>query len=232
MEISKVLYNYFIPQPILEQGGSQNGKPPAQGNNGVVSIKSGNNTPIRGLPSILDSFLRGVGRYWETKIENYFTRIGFRFLTENLRYSSSRILLNYFQKQKNSLDLLWIGLRKSLEITLGTAIVDPNREAERLRRMTSGFSNMVARLGSRAGLVGLNLLPENQFSYKTLPDEFLGRTICRALYIDSDNPLLGIGCRTVEQFAINEWVRTLPVYKHIISNISKSNAEKQIQTTA
>ena len=220
------IYNYFIPQPIKSAGKKFNRTGKRTVNNNGVSIRSGNNTPIYGLPSIWDSLLRGIGRYYETKIDDYFLRIGFRFLTENIRYVTSRGLLNLFQKQKIGLDLLTIGFKKSLEISLGTAIVDPNREPERLKRMGSGFFNMVARLGSRVGLVGLNILDKKQFSYKILADEFLSRTLCRALYIDSENPFWGIGCRTVEQFAINEWVRNLPIYKFVLSNMSFEQASK------
>ncbi|GEM_PF-5320270 len=230
MQISQTLYRYLIPAPVLKQeciiaGQETHLEKLLDKEN--LSIRNGNNTPIYGLPSVLDSLIRGAGRYYETKIENYFTRIGFRFITENIRYASSRGLLNYFQKQEIGLDILSMGLKKSLEITLGTAIIDPNRESERLKRMGRGLFNMVARLGSRIGLVGLKILKSDQFSYKTLADEFLSRTLCRILYLDSDNWFVGIACRTVEQFGINEWVRHLPAYNYILSKLSNPPTKKK-----
>lgn len=227
--LALVFYNYLIPRPLLVDELKSSAKElidtPKEKEDEKLSIKSGNNTPIYGLPSILDSLIRGIGRFYETKIENYFNRIGFRFITENIRYSSSRIMLNLFQKQAIGLDILATGLKKSLEIAIGTAIVDPNREAEHLKRISSGFANMIARLGTRVGLVGLKILDKSQFSFKTLVDEFVSRTICRVLYIDSENPIIGIGCRTLEQFAINEWVRNLPLWNQIITKFHSKETD-------
>jgi hypothetical protein len=210
------IYSYFIPQPIIRTL-------PSSGKNDLqkISMENANNTPIMGLPSILDSFIRGAGRYYETNMENYANRIGFRFITENVRYLSSRSLLHLFQKQikEINLNMFLTGIRKSLEITMGTAIVDPNRQIDKFKRMGTGFLNMFARLGSRIGLIGIGVLKASQFDYKTLSDEFLSRTLCRLLFIDTENPIVGVGCRTVEQFAINEWVRSLPFYNLVISKL-------------
>lgn len=222
--ISQTLVNYFIPQPetinIEKESKPMSPIAPNEKKAEELSMSNANNTPIFGLPSILDSFIRGVGRYLETKIEHSLYRIGFRFLTEIGRYSSSRALLNYFLKKEISSEILSTAVKKSLEITLGTAIIDPNRRTDKYERMGTGFLNMFARLGSRVGLVGAGILKSNQFSYRTLADEFSSRTLCRLLFINSDNPIIGVLCRTVEQFAINEWVRTLPIYNLLLSKLS------------
>lgn len=223
MKVLAAINDYLIPRPLTAVVAKKN---PADTEEEAIStdespkasISKSNNTPIYGLPSILDSLIRGTGRYYETFIDSYFNRIGFRFISEVIRYSSSRSLLNLFLKKKLDSELITVGLKKSLEITIGTAIIDPNREEERTKRMGRGFLNMVSRLGARVSLVGLGLLDKKQFSFKPLIDEFLGRTICRALYLKSENPILGVGCRTVEQFAINEWVRNMPFYNMFLEN--------------
>ncbi len=233
MKVLSAINDYLIPRPLtdvkvkknttdVEEAISTNKSPKA-------SISKSNNTPIYGIPSILDSVIRGIGRYYETLIDNYFNRVGFRFVTELLRYTSSRSLLNLFLKNKFDSNLLKVALKKSLEITIGTAIIDPNKEEKRTKRMGEGFLNMVSRLGARVGLVGLGLLDKKQFSFKPLIDEFLSRTLCRVLYLKSENPILGIGCRTVEQFAINEWVRNMPFYNIFLGNLISSNKSKDTE---
>ena len=192
-----------------------------------VSISSGNNTPISGLSSILDSLLRGVGRYIETFINNYFVRLLFRFATENVRYGSSRSLQKMLAKEnldkETWKEILTVGFKKSLEIAIGTGIIDPNRQKTRLVRMGTGFLNQVARTAVRAVMLWTKVLNKNQFSLKTLVDEFLARTICRFLYIDSDNPILGIGWRTVEQLGINKWMKHLPFNNMLLPMLYKAN---------
>lgn len=224
--LSRAFIDYLIPKPeegfLRESTSTTNTKTiePESKKTENLSMSNANNTPIYGLPSIVDSFIRGIGRFAETKIEHSLYRIGFRFATEIGRYSSSRALLNFFQEKEITSELLTTAVKKSLEITLGTAIIDPNRRTDKYERMGTGFLNMVARLGSRVGLVGSGILKSNQFNFKTLADEFSSRTFCRLLFVDSDNPLMGIACRTVEQFAINEWVRNLPIYNLLLAKLS------------
>lgn len=206
MKIAESIYSYLIPQPSQKEDHRKQS----------ISISSGNNTPICGLPSIYDSLVRGIGRYYETFMDNYFLRVPFRFATEVFRYLTSRAFLNCFTKEKTDKQLLITGIKKSLEITLGTALVDPNRQTNHFERMKTGFLNMVARLGIRLGFVGLNILDKKHFSFKTLIDEFLSRTLCRMIYLDSNDLIIGIGCRTFEQFVINEWVRKLPFGNQIL----------------
>ena len=195
-----------------------------------LEINSANNTPISGLPSLIDSSIRGVGRYFETLIDSYFIRIPFRFITEILRYGSSRSIQNTIANKKSDKELWITGIKKSLEITIGAAIVDPNRQNSHLVRIGTGFLNMATRLGARAGMTALSILNKKQFSLKTLVDEFLSRTLFRAVYLASENPVIGIGCRTIEQFLINEWVRHLPFANKILPGFSKNQIKNLTNT--
>lgn len=186
-----------------------------------LSMSNSNNTPIYGIPSLIDSAFRGVGRFIETHIHNYFVRIGFRYITEILRYTSSRTALSYIEQKPVDPELLKIALKKALEIAMGAAVIDPNRETNYEKRIGGGFLNMFARLGARTLMIATKLLKPHQFSLKTLVDEFVSRTLCRVLFINSKNPLVGIGCRTIEQFAINEWLRNLPMYNLVLSHFDK-----------
>ncbi|MBI3590034.1 MAG: hypothetical protein HY094_01490 [Candidatus Melainabacteria bacterium] len=189
-----------------------------------LEINLANNTPISGVPSLIDSSIRGIGRYFETLIDNYFIRIPFRFITETFRYGSSRSIQNILENKKADKELWITGVKKSLEITIGAAIIDPNRQSGYLARAGTGFLNMATRLGARAGMTALKILNKKQLNFKTLVDEFLSRTFCRIVYLASENPVIGIGCRTIEQFLINEWVRHLPFANKILPGLSKEQA--------
>ncbi len=180
-----------------------------------ISINESNNSPISGLPSLLDAGIRGIGRFAETKINNYFIRIAFRFLSELGRFTASRSLQKHLNQDTVGLDLLKVGATKALEITLGSAIIDPNRETNYFKRAGKGLLNMISRLGARFAMMGIGLIKKGQLSLNTLIDEFSSRTLCRMLFIKSNNPILGILNRTVEQLAINEWLRALPLSKNI-----------------
>ena len=41
--------------------------------------------------------------------------------------------------------------------------------------------------------------------------------------MDSESLFIGVACRTIEQFAINEWVRNLPFYNLVLSKLSGEN---------
>lgn len=227
-----------VPQTLSAANGSTSEKPSAEKPTSTISTTKEsktisqadlaknimNNTPISGMPSILDSLIRGVGRYLEVLMESQLIRVPFRFFTEIIRYGSSRSLQDILSKKELDHKKLWItGIKKSLEITIGTAIVDPNRQTNRLVRMGTGFLNMVARTAARGGLTLAKILDKTQCGLRTLTDEFLSRTFCRIIYLDSENPIIGIGCRTLEQFGINEWIRHLPVNNKILAKLKGSS---------
>lgn len=189
---------------------------------GNTSINQANNSPISGLPSALDSAVRGVGRFIETKISSQLNRILFRFASEVLRFCSSRTLESHLKKEPMKENLLQTSITKALEITIGSALIDPNRETNYLKRCGKGLLNMIARLGARFAMTSLNWIKKEQLNLKTILDEFASRTICRLLCLNSKNPMLGILTRSIEQFAINEWLRFLPISNQFLKgpNIS------------
>ena len=227
MKIFNLLHSYLIPKPSSksQSDGFTSQEPKSN---------SGNNTPISGVPSILDSLIRGLGRGYETTLDSSVYRLSFRFMTENFRYLSSRALLNYFQKEQIKWNVLVTGLSKAIEITGGSALSDPNREPNCLIRMKKGFYNQVARVGTRAGLVGLKMLNHKamnskyvlgQMGFVKLADEFLSRVIFRVFDVTSDYKAITIVTRTFSQFLINEWLRIMPLYK--LSQLVLNPASRQ-----
>lgn len=178
---------------------------------------------ITSAPIIFDAVFRGLVRYLEsTSFNDSIVRLPFRFITETARYGTGMTMGKLIEGKKIDKEIWLTGLRKALENTAATVIFEPNKFNNRFVRMGVGFANMFVRFAARVGLVALNFVTPQEAEIENIADEFLGRSLLRGIYIDSEEPLLGIAGRTVEQLGINAVLATLPIKNRVIPKLMKS----------
>ncbi len=130
---------------------------------------------ITGLPSIVDAALRATGRYVEvsTMKENPVLRLPFRYISETVRYGLSRLVKNKLIKdvtKRTAIAKEWKeGLKKAIEITIGSSVIEPNLFDERLQRVGAGFLNSITRLLPRGGPSSFKFSGQRKFKLKKTP---------------------------------------------------------------
>ena len=193
---------------------------------------------ITGLPSIVDAGIRALGRYIEISSmrESPLIRLPFRYGSETVRYGLSRLvkrsLAEDIKEKVKAAKEIWIeGLKKSIEITVGSGFIEPNLFDERLQRVGAGFLNTIVRLVPRGALVFSNFLDKENLNLKKLLDEFIARTSARLIYADTENAPLRVGLLTLEQLFINQWLAKMPVKEYVLPWIMKQeeNAEAKLK---
>ena len=198
---------------------------------------SGENPPkyfgVEGLPSVTDAVLRAGSRYLEVSFmkENLILRLPFRYGAETVRYGLSRLVKNKLIediKKRTSTTKEWLeGLKKAVEITIGSGLIEPNLFDERLQRVGAGFLNTIARITARGGLVLSNIADKENLNLKNLLDEFVARTSARLIYSNTDNAPARIGLLTLEQLFINQWLAKMPVREYILPWLMKQEETLQ-----
>ena len=191
---------------------------------------------ITGLPSVVDAALRAAGRYIEisTMKENPVLRLPFRYGSETVRYGLSRLVKNTTEKKTVPAKDIWIeGLKKSIEITVGSGFIEPNLFDERLQRVGAGFLNSIVRIIPRGLLVFSNFLSKENLNLKNLLDELVARTSARLLYADTENAPLRVGLLTLEQLFINQWLAKMPLKEYVLPWLAKQKivSEPQLEKT-
>ena len=187
--------------------------PPSQENK---ESKSG----LISLPGVLDSFIRGLARYVETiAFNNPLIRIPFRFVTELLRFGTSGSLQNVIENKKVN-KKIWIeSAKKAFVTSCASGLIDSNRFDNRFFRVGAGFANMLIRFAANITLVALNFMDPKEIKVGNLLDEFVSRSALRAIYVDSTNPFIGIGIRTLEQLGINTFLEKLPIKSYLLPRL-------------
>ena len=195
---------------------------------------------ITGLPSIIDATLRATGRYIEVKTmkENPVLRLPFRYISETVRYGLSRLVKNKLIKDINKRTTTtkeWIeGLKKAIEITIGSGVIEPNLFDERLQRVGAGFLNTVVRVFARGGMVLSTIANKENLNLKKLLDEFIARTSARLIWFDTDKAPIRLGILTLEQLFINQWLAKMPIKEYVLPWLMKQkilNSEPQLEKT-
>jgi len=195
----------------------------------VVSAYTNNKMPqqthgpsIVSAPIIFDAVFRGLVRYLESStFSSSVVRLPFRFITETVRYGTGMSIGKLLEGNKIEKEVWITSLRKALENTTATIIFEPNKYNNRFVRMGVGFANMFVRFAARVGLVALNFVTPGEAEIENIADEFLGRSLLRGIYIDSEKPLLGIAGRTIEQLGINAVLAKLPIRNRVIPKLMK-----------
>lgn len=181
---------------------------------------------IEGLPSIVDASLRAVGRYTEVSFlkELPIARLSFRYASETVRYGLSRMVKDRKEKVMHLKEMWITGLKKAIEITAGSAIIEPNLFDERFARIGAGFLNTVVRLLGRGGLVFAKFVNVENLNLEILPDEFIARTAARVIWADTENQPAKIGLLTLEQLFINQWLAKMPLKEYILPWLTKKES--------
>lgn len=178
---------------------------------------------------LYDAGFRGVMRYLEaSKFGGTLIRIPFRAVAELLRHGTGASLDLIVNKQKVTKAVLLPTVRRALENTVATTIIDPNNIGSgKVMRMIAGFANMVCRLAARVLLTALDVVDPGDLDMESLSDELVGRTLPRVICTDTMNPIIGIATRTIEQLGINELTKLGPIqkFKAAINNRSAKTTQ-------
>ena len=169
--------------------------------------------PIKLCYSFLDSVIRCPLRLLEAtyNMADYpiFGPI-YRTLSEATRHGIVGFIKdeenNKHNYSKRSLSALKTLSEKTIENVFGYLAIKPNIINSSVGRMLAGLGNMFIRLLPRMTSVTLNLRPAKEVQCKNLVDEFIGKSIGRALPRD----IWGLLC---EQIGINLLVDYKPVSK-------------------
>lgn len=167
----------------------------------------------------IDALLRGIFRFAETFITNPVTRIGFRAVSETTRKSAELIGFKALRGEEvTKADWTKTAVR-ILENTAGSAVFEPNQYTNRLVRVGVGLANMVVRFATRAGLYAVKVIDTGALGLDHVTDELFGRSVLRAIFADTNNPVIGIGTRFLEQLGINATVHVQPIKNYLSKKI-------------
>ena len=206
---------------------SQHAAKPEQQRSGVTAVVSTQRKNLL-LRNFVDSLIRASGRQAEASIEvikeNPVIRVPFRFLTEVLRNGAGVSLQNLMDKKEVNKTIWLDSVRKSLENTAATIFIEPNMFTNQFARMFAGVLNMFIRFAARVALVVLNVLSPRNINLEKVPDEVLSRSLPRFIKPFSDNPIIGIVTRFLEQVVINFGLDNLFVKNHILSKFIKNQS--------
>lgn len=161
---------------------------------------------------ILDSVYRGIVRTGEVMFPQL--RFG-RPLTEFVRYFGVGSIEKSIKKEKVTNQVWSSSVRRTLENSLATVLFEPNKFENRGARIFIGFLNNLVRFAARMILVIFEFVNPEDINPSDFLDESLSRTFPRGLYMDTTNPLIGAGVRTVEQLVINSGLRWKPAQKFV-----------------
>lgn len=185
--------------------------------------------------SLFDSTFRGVIRYFENSIDSQPLRVLYRFGTESARKISEIAFVNGLDgKEVMSLNDFKNGSLRALEHVPATAIIEPGFYEGTIPRVLAGLGNITVRLASRFGLYKMNVTSPEALGEKHIMDEFASRSLLRAIPVNFDSPIAGIGMRTVEQLAIDlnlhvfkPFGRLFPQFAGFVDK-SKASADPEI----
>ncbi|MBI3590327.1 MAG: hypothetical protein HY094_02975 [Candidatus Melainabacteria bacterium] len=168
---------------------------------------------------ISDAVLRGPVRFVEKFIDNQFLRVLYRLATESVRKTSEVLLVNFLENKKTTKKDVVPALVRALEHVPATAIVEPNLFESGFQRLLAGFGNMTLRFITRFGFCQAGVIKRGELGEKNLPDEFLSRSLFRTIFVNSDNPALGIGVRILEQALINLNLHVMKPLNRLIQKV-------------
>lgn len=177
-----------------------------------TSNEASSNNQLSTVPFILDAVYRGIVRTGEVAFPHL--RFG-RPLTEFVRYFGADSIEKSLKKEKVTNQVWSNSIRRALENSLATVLFEPNKFENRGARIFIGFLNNLVRFAARVALVVLSFINPEDINPSDFLDESLSRTFPRGLYLDTTNPLIGAGVRTVEQLVINSGLRWKPAQKFV-----------------
>jgi len=154
--------------------------------------------------SVFDSVLRGPLRYFESFIESQLLRVLYRLVTELARKTSELAFMNVLDKKKVfSMKDFIDGSVRALEHVPATVMVEPNLFDSTIPRVLAGIGNMAVRFVTRFGFYATKSIDRDALGEKNMLDEFTSRSLFRVVYTNSDNLVIAIGTRILEQLLIN-----------------------------
>lgn len=162
------------------------------------------------IQMVLDAIFRGAVRTAETAAP--WLRFG-RPLTEFVRYFGIGSINKVISKEKVTRTDSARSIRRALENSLATVVIEPNNFNSRVARIFVGFLNNLVRFTVRVALVFFNFVSPEEVNISDLMEESLSRAFPRALFLDTSNPLFGTAVRTGEQIFINLGLRLKPAEK-------------------
>jgi hypothetical protein len=175
-----------------------------------------------------DPFIRAIGRFIESStIQNPYLRIPFRFLTEIFRYGGGASINGLIKNEKADKASYLKSLRKALENTAATIILEPNNYENRFTRVLVGFANNFIRIAVRIGLALVNVIDAGDVDTEGVADEFLGRSVFRSIYSPSTNPVVGTFVRFLEQAGINFCLGKMPVKNFVLPKMIQKTRSKK-----
>ena len=171
--------------------------------------------------SVFDSVFRGVIRYFESFIDNQPLRVLYRLGSETVRKTSEIAFLNVLDNKKAlSSDDFVNGSMRALE-HIATLFIEPSSFTGPIAKTLAGIGNMAVRLLARLGLSKVKPTSSEALNEKNILDEFVSRSLPRAIPVNFDNPIAGIGMRIVEQLAINLNLHVLKPISRLASPITE-----------
>jgi len=209
--------------PLGRKGNTQ------QNQTSTTKIKNDSTKGMASKPVVqfgFDPLIRAVGRFIESSaIQNPFFRIPFRFLTEIFRYGGGASITGLIKKEKVSKTTYLKSLRKALENTAATIVLEPNNYENRFTRVLVGFANNFIRIAVRVGLALVDVIDTGDVDTEGVADEFLGRSVFRSIYSPSTNPVVGTLIRYLEQTGINLCLGKMPVKNLVIPRFFKNKVK-------
>ena len=135
-------------------------------------------------------------------------------------------MLNYLDNKKTSKKDYITSLLRAFEHVPATSFIEPNLFEGKFQRILAGFGNMAVRFAARLGFYKVNAISHEDLGLKNTLDEFLGRSVLRAVYVDSTNPIIGIGVRVLEQLLINLNLHVVKPLNRLFPNVHEFFAKK------
>ncbi|GEM_PF-6622702 len=188
------------------------------------------------IPAMVDAVLRAVFRFAEaTVFSNPVTSTIFRLGSEVARHGTTGTIREAIDNKPVTAKVWVKGVRNAVENTLGKVAFNTNVSGDpadgsiknSVIRIFKGFGNMVVRVGYRLALIALDVIDPADIEPGTLTDEFVGKSVGRAFCLPSDNAVVGVGSRIIEQTFINGILEHLP-FKKWISGKDETTAQNPL----
>jgi len=180
---------------------------------------------LNAIKWVADAGIRALARYAEIFCESPLLRIPVRALTETMRKFTELIGFKALSGESIGKADYKKAAGRIFENTVSSAILEPSMYTTRAVRMGVGFANAGLRVAARGLMFMTSFLEKEGLGLEHVLDEGASRTICRAIFSNSENPLIRIGASFLEQLGINFWVHTVPVLKTFNKIVKPSGTE-------
>ena len=222
--VALMLKTQVAPLPIVDK------QPRVEVCSSPVLNMSEKNKSLVSIPAFVDAVLRAVFRFAEaTVFSSPVNSTVFRLGSEIARHGTTGTIREAINNKPVTRNVLVKSVRTAIENTLGKIAFNTNVSGDPSEgsiknsavRILKGFGNMVIRVGYRVALIALDVMDPSELEPEALLDEFAGKSGGRAFCLPSDNAVVGIGSRIVEQTFINGLMENLPLKKWILGEDKK-----------